>query len=154
TACRIFGKPIGTFTKDSPERNVGKTCDLAFGYAGGVNAFRKFSDQFTDEEVKVFNRDWRAAHPNIKRYWHRLDKAAWIAVQQRGRVVRAVSLLSNVMAHFCSFSCQAAASSHIRNRASLVTNTNSLSCSQTMLPASSVIADTAMVPMAGFGLKT
>ena len=88
TACRIFGKPIGTYTKDSPERNIGKTCDLAFGYAGGVNAFRKFSDAFTDEEVKAFNKDWRAAHPNIRKYWYRLDKAAWTAVQNRGRVVR------------------------------------------------------------------
>jgi DNA polymerase len=88
TACRIFRVSSGTYTKDSPERNVGKTCDLAFGYAGGVNAFRKFSDAFTDEEVKQFNRDWRAAHPKIKQYWYRLDKAAWTAVVQRGRVVR------------------------------------------------------------------
>src|SRR6516165_757601 len=87
TACRIFNKPIGTYTKDSPERNVGKTCDLAFGYAGGINAFRKFSDQFTDEQVKQFNKDWRAAHPEIKRLWYRLDRAAWTAVQQRGRIV-------------------------------------------------------------------
>ncbi|HKF07952.1 MAG TPA: hypothetical protein VKB89_04410 [Xanthobacteraceae bacterium] len=70
------------------ERNVGKTCDLAFGYAGGVNAFRKFSDQFSDDEVKQFNKDWRAAHPNIKQLWYRLDKAAWTAVAERGRVVR------------------------------------------------------------------
>ncbi len=88
TACRIFNKPIGTYTKDSPERNVGKTCDLAFGYAGGINAFRKFSDRFTEEEVKQFNKDWRAAHPEIKRLWYRLDRAAWTAVQQRGRIVR------------------------------------------------------------------
>ena len=88
TACRIFNKPIGTYTKDSPERNVGKTCDLAFGYAGGINAFRKFSDQFTDEQVKQFNKDWRSAHPEIKRLWYRLDRAAWTAVQQRGRTVR------------------------------------------------------------------
>ena len=88
TACKIFNKPNGTYTKDDRERNIGKTCDLAFGYAGGINAFRKFSDQFTDEEVKQFNKDWRAAHPNIKQLWYRLDKAAWTAVQQRGRVVR------------------------------------------------------------------
>jgi DNA polymerase bacteriophage-type len=88
TACRIFNKPIGTYTKDSPERNVGKTCDLAFGYAGGINAFRKFSDVFTDEQVKQFNKDWRAAHPEIKRLWYRLDRAAWIAVRERGHVVR------------------------------------------------------------------
>jgi DNA polymerase len=88
TACRIFRVPSGTFSKDSSERNVGKTCDLAFGYAGGVNAFRKFSDLFTDEEVKQFAKNWRAAHPNIKKLWYRLDRAAWTAVQQRGRVVR------------------------------------------------------------------
>src|SRR5262249_49625110 len=88
TACRIFGKPNSTFTKDSPERTVGKTCDLAFGHAGGVNVFRKFSDAFTDDEIKQFHKDWRAAHPNIKKYWYRLDKAARIAVQNRGRVVR------------------------------------------------------------------
>jgi DNA polymerase len=88
TACKIFGKPNGTYTKDDPERGVGKTCDLALGYAGGVNAFRKFSDQFTDDEVKAFVRSWRQAHPEIKRLWDRLDRAAWTAVQERGRVVR------------------------------------------------------------------
>lgn len=88
TACKIFNKPNGTYTKDDPERGVGKTCDLALGYAGGVNAFRKFSDQFTDDEVKAFVRSWRHAHPEIKRLWDRLDKAAWTAVQERGRVVR------------------------------------------------------------------
>src|SRR5262249_52503752 len=56
TAARIFRT---TPDKVTPEqRSVGKTCDLAFGFAGGVNAFRKFSDAFTDEEVKQFNRDW------------------------------------------------------------------------------------------------
>jgi DNA polymerase len=86
TAAKIFGTTPNKITPE--QRNVGKTCDLAFGYAGGVNAFRKFSDQFTDEEVKRFNTDWRTAHPNIRQLWHRLDKAAWTAVQERGRVVR------------------------------------------------------------------
>ena len=41
--------PAGTFDKNSPERGVGKTCDLAFGYAGGLDAWRKFQpDQFSD----------------------------------------------------------------------------------------------------------
>ena len=89
TACKIFGKQSGTYTKDDPERNVGKTCDLAFGYAGRLGAWRKFEpDRFTDDEVKAFIRGWRQAHPEIKRLWDRLDRAAWIAVQERGRVVR------------------------------------------------------------------
>src|SRR5262249_12230123 len=89
TPCKIFGKPNGSFTKNDPERNVGKTCDLALGYAGSLGAFRKFEpDRFTDDEVKAFIRSWRQAHPEIKRLWDRLDRAAWTAVQERSRVVR------------------------------------------------------------------
>jgi DNA polymerase len=36
TACKIFRVPDGTFNKESPERKVGKTCDLAFGFQGGL----------------------------------------------------------------------------------------------------------------------
>jgi DNA polymerase bacteriophage-type len=49
TACKIFRVADGTFNTESPERKVGKTCDLAFGYQGGLNAWRKFeSDRFSD----------------------------------------------------------------------------------------------------------
>jgi DNA polymerase bacteriophage-type len=89
TACKIFNKPNGTYTKDDPERSIGKVADLALGYSGGLGAWRKFEpDRFTDDEVKGFIRAWRAAHPNIKQLWHRLDKAAWTATQQRGCIVR------------------------------------------------------------------
>jgi DNA polymerase len=88
TACRIFGKPAGTYTKDSPERSVGKVADLAFGYQGGLNAWRKFEpEKFTDDEVQQFKKEWRAAHPKIKRFWYDIDRAAWAAVRERGRVV-------------------------------------------------------------------
>jgi DNA polymerase len=88
TACRIFGVRSGTYTKDSPERAVGKTCDLAFGYMGGVGAWRKFEpDRFTDAEVKQFQTEWRAAHPQTKRFWYGVDCAAWSAVRERGRIV-------------------------------------------------------------------
>ena len=88
TACKIFGVPDGSFTKESPERGVGKTCDLAFGYMGALGAWRKFSDRFTDEEVEQFKVEWRAAHPKIVELWHALDHAAWTAVRDRGRVVQ------------------------------------------------------------------
>jgi DNA polymerase len=89
TACKIFRVPSGSYTKDSPERGVGKTCDLAFGYQGGLHAWRKFEpDKFTDAEVETFKTEWRAAHPAIKRFWYDIDRAAWSAVRERGRVVR------------------------------------------------------------------
>jgi DNA polymerase bacteriophage-type len=94
TACRIFRVSSGSYTKDSPERNVGKTCDLAFGYMGGINAWRKFEpDQFTDEEVKVFNTEWRTAHPAIRRLWYNVDRTALTAVRERGRVIRCGPIL-------------------------------------------------------------
>jgi DNA polymerase bacteriophage-type len=93
TACRIFRVPSGSYTKGSPERAVGKVCDLAFGYMGGINAWRKFEpDRFTDDEVKTFCSEWRASHPAIRKLWYALDRAALVAVRERGRVVRCGSI--------------------------------------------------------------
>jgi len=58
TACKIFRVPDGCYDKESPERAVGKACDLAFGFLGGKNAWRKFEpERFTDEEVEQFKRE-------------------------------------------------------------------------------------------------
>lgn len=93
TACRIFRVKSGTYTKDSPERAVGKVCDLAFGYMGGINAWRKFEpDRFTDEEVKKFCSEWRASHPAIRKLWYAIDRAALVAVRERGRIARCESI--------------------------------------------------------------
>ena len=46
------------------------------------------SDRFTDDEVKNSNVEWRAAHPAIKRFWFDVDRAALMAVRERGRVIR------------------------------------------------------------------
>jgi DNA polymerase bacteriophage-type len=89
TACRIFRVPSGTYTKSSPERSVGKTCDLAFGYQGGLGAWRNFQpDKFADAEVEAFKTEWRAAHLKIKRFWFDIDNAAVVAVRERGQIVR------------------------------------------------------------------
>jgi DNA polymerase len=87
TAAKIFGKPAAAITPD--ERKAGKVCDLAFGYQGGLRAFRNFEPEpFTDPEVEQFKQDWRAAHPNIKKFWYDIDLAAWRAVRERGEIVR------------------------------------------------------------------
>jgi DNA polymerase len=87
TAGKIFHVPPGSITKE--QRSVGKTCDVGFGYQGGRNAWRKFEpDRFADEEVDQFKKEWRAAHPAIRRFWHDIDHAALAAVRDRGRVVR------------------------------------------------------------------
>jgi DNA polymerase bacteriophage-type len=87
TAAAIFHVPPSEITNE--QRNVGKTCDLAFGFMGGIAAWRKFEpDRFNDDGVKQFNTNWRATHPAIKRFWYSIDRAALTAVRERGRVVR------------------------------------------------------------------
>jgi DNA polymerase len=94
TACKIFRVRDGTFNTESPERKVGKTCDLAFGYQGGLNAWRKFEpDRFSDAEVEQFKLEWRAAHPQIKKFWYGIDRATWQAVRQREHVIHCGRLL-------------------------------------------------------------
>ena len=73
TASRILRRPVTP--EDEAGRAIGKTCDLAFGYAGGLGAWRKFdnSDTYTDAKVEKFKEDWRAAHRATVRFWHALE---------------------------------------------------------------------------------
>jgi DNA polymerase len=86
TAALIFHTTPDAVTKE--QRAVGKVCDLALGYQGGLNAFRKFEpNRFTDDEVQQLKKNWRSAHPPIKRFWYAVDRAAYDAVHSRGRVI-------------------------------------------------------------------
>jgi DNA polymerase len=94
TACKIFRVPDGSFNAESPERKAGKTCDLAFGYQGGLNAWRKFEpNRFSDAEVEQFKSEWRAAHPQVKKFWYAIDHATREAVRQREQVICCGKLL-------------------------------------------------------------
>ena len=56
---------------------------------GGLGAFRNFlPDKFTDDEVETFKNEWRAAHPATVRFWNNIDRAAVLAVRERGRAVQ------------------------------------------------------------------
>jgi DNA polymerase len=74
--------------KGTPEYHIGKVRELAFGYQGGVRAWRQFDpDRFTDEEVLAQRNAWRAEHPAIRRFWYDVDRAARLAVRERGQLV-------------------------------------------------------------------
>lgn len=82
TASLIFGYEVTSKKTHPKERQVGKVGELAFGYGGGVNAWRNFdrTDTYSDEEINGFKRGWREGHPAIEQFWHALEAAAIAAV--------------------------------------------------------------------------
>lgn len=88
-----FGLPI------EQARDTGKTGDLAFGFMGGVPAYRKFApddDQTTDAQIKRYQRAWHNVHPATLRFWGNINRAAINAVQRPGKVIRCNELISFV----------------------------------------------------------
>jgi DNA polymerase len=89
TADTVFGYRCESKKTHPMERQVGKICELAFGYGGGVGAWRNFdtSDRHTDEQVEGYKRAWRENHPGIVRLWRELEAAAIYAVRRPGKQV-------------------------------------------------------------------
>jgi DNA polymerase len=84
TASQMFGVPI-TDKKD-PLRQKGKIADLACGYGGSVGALKAMGALemgLTEGELKPLVDAWRAANPNIVRFWWDVDRAALTAVRER-----------------------------------------------------------------------
>jgi len=87
--CATASMVLGRFVtkKDKTDRQVGKTCTLAFGYVGGIGAWRNFdrSDTYNDEQVEHFKKSWREKHPSITSLWWALDDAAVKAIRHKGQ---------------------------------------------------------------------
>jgi DNA polymerase len=81
----VNGKKAGF--DDDKARKPGKTCDLAFGYAGGERSWRVFAgDEASSAEVERIKRAWREAHPKTVAFWYELEAAAVRAVNNPGTV--------------------------------------------------------------------
>jgi DNA polymerase len=89
---------------DAIARKFGKVGDLAFGYGGGVPAYRSFApanDTSTDAQIKFYQKAWHAQHPNTVAFWHGIEHAALQAVRQSpdpvkyGRFTLRCELLNN-----------------------------------------------------------
>lgn len=104
-ASAALGRTITKLSDPLARQEVGKVGELAFGFGGGVGAWRNFddSDRFTDDEVNGFKKAWRWKHPMIARppwdpevkdgeasvgLWYGLQDAAHEAVL-RGKQVEA-----------------------------------------------------------------
>jgi DNA polymerase len=84
SAALMFGVPFESVTKGSEYRQKGKIAELALGYQGGVNALLSMGAEamgLKEEELQPIVSAWRRANPNIKKYWHDVEKAAVLAMK-------------------------------------------------------------------------
>jgi DNA polymerase len=103
---KTFNVNPSAVTKE--QRQIGKVEELAFGYQGGVGAFRTMGKNYnvlvvpkitegilhrrkgalviTEAQADDFKRGWRDAHPRVKQYWYDLQDAAIRAVQFPGEI--------------------------------------------------------------------
>jgi DNA polymerase len=85
---RLVGKvavlPIEQVTE--LQRLVGKVAVLALGFGGGKGAFvamgRNLGLNVSEEQAEQIKLAWRAANPNIVRFWYALEETAMMAVRK------------------------------------------------------------------------
>lgn len=90
TASRMFGVPVEKHGQNSELRQKGKQAELACGYGGAVGALKAMSAieaGMREEELAPLVQAWRAASPNIVRFWWDIDRAAKTAVFEREKAV-------------------------------------------------------------------
>jgi DNA polymerase len=78
----ILGLKLGVAKEKA--RAIGKTADLAFGYMGGLGAWKKLAgpdDDSSEELIKQRQYRWRDAHPQTRDFWKAIDSKAIRAVQ-------------------------------------------------------------------------
>jgi DNA polymerase len=85
TASKILGRVVTP--ADEEGRAIGKTADLALGFGGSVGAWRKLAPNDTRDDVAIKENvsSWRAAHPQIVRFWNALEIALKRAVRRPGQ---------------------------------------------------------------------
>jgi hypothetical protein len=77
----MLNKDAGDIVK--PERQQGKSAELACGFGGSVGAWRRIAgdDRRSDAEVLAIIKQWRDAHPAIRQLWKELGRAARVAIR-------------------------------------------------------------------------
>lgn len=86
SAARMFKVDVSTITKGSKERIKGKFAELALGFGGWVDAFKRFGAEkfMTDKEMLETAIAWREASPNVVRMWHDTFDCVIQAVKDEG----------------------------------------------------------------------
>ena len=86
SASAMFGVPVGKHGVNGNLRQKGKIAELALGYGGSVGALKAMGALemgLSEEELQPLVDSWRAANPNIVRFWWEVDRCVKETVKKR-----------------------------------------------------------------------
>lgn len=86
SASAMFGVPVEKHGVNGNLRQKGKIAELAFGYGGSVGALKAMGALemgLSEEELQPLVDSWRAANPNIVRFWWDVDRCVKDTVKNR-----------------------------------------------------------------------
>lgn len=89
SAAQMFNVPIESVTRENGLRDKGKVAELALGYQGAVGALKQMGAEsmgMSEDEMVGITKTWRAANPNIVKFWYAVGDAAMKAVRDRTTV--------------------------------------------------------------------
>ncbi len=88
SASQMFHVPVVKHGVNGHLRQKGKIAELALGYGGGIGALKAFGADkmgLSEPEMQEIVTHWRAASPEIPRFWREAENAAVKALQNPGR---------------------------------------------------------------------
>ncbi len=86
SASQMFQVPVEKHGVNGHLRQKGKIAELALGYGGSVGALKAMGALemgLTEEELQPLVQAWRAANPNIVKFWWDVDHAVLTAVRDK-----------------------------------------------------------------------
>jgi DNA polymerase len=86
TASQMFGVPVEKHGINGHLRQRGKQAALSCSYGGSVGALKAMGaleNGMKEDELKPMVDKWRAANPNIVRFWYAVEEAAMTAIQEK-----------------------------------------------------------------------
>ena len=86
TAARMFHCRVEKHGENAELRQKGKQATLSCGYGGSIGALKAMGALeagMTEEELQPLVDSWRAANPNIVRFWWEVDRAIKECVKKR-----------------------------------------------------------------------
>ena len=89
SASQMFHVPVVKHGINGELRPKGKIAELALGYGGSVGALKAMGAiemGLKEEELKPLVESWRAANPNITKFWWGVDKAVIKAIENKTTV--------------------------------------------------------------------